>query len=113
MSGLLGYGACYPATHEADLLVLLGTDFPYTAFLPQARSIQVDHVQPGLAGARPSNSPSTAMWARPCAPSCRWSDRRQTAHSSTGCSTSTSARSSTPWTPTPTTSSVGARYTPS
>jgi pyruvate dehydrogenase (quinone) len=28
MSGLLGYGACYDAMHEADLLLLLGTDFP-------------------------------------------------------------------------------------
>ncbi len=43
MSGLLGYGACYEATHEADLLLLLGTDFPYDSFLPQARTIQVDH----------------------------------------------------------------------
>jgi len=43
MSGLLGYGACYDATHEADLLVLLGTDFPYDAFLPQRRTVQVDH----------------------------------------------------------------------
>jgi pyruvate dehydrogenase (quinone) len=43
MSGLLGYGACYEATHEADLLLLLGTDFPYDAFLPQARTIQIDH----------------------------------------------------------------------
>ncbi|MCU1464528.1 MAG: poxB [Actinomycetia bacterium] len=43
MSGLLGYGACYEATHEADLLLLLGTDFPYDNFLPQARTIQVDH----------------------------------------------------------------------
>ena len=43
MSGLLGYGACYDAMHEADLLVLLGTDFPYDAFLPQARTVQVDH----------------------------------------------------------------------
>ncbi|WP_433803367.1 pyruvate dehydrogenase [Actinomycetospora sp. CA-084318] len=42
MSGLLGYGACYEASHEADLLVLLGTDFPYDAFLPQARTVQVD-----------------------------------------------------------------------
>jgi pyruvate dehydrogenase (quinone) len=29
MSGLLGYGACYDATNDSDLLVLLGTDFPY------------------------------------------------------------------------------------
>jgi pyruvate dehydrogenase (quinone) len=38
MSGLLGYGACYEATHEADLLLLLGTDFPYDSALPQ-----IDH----------------------------------------------------------------------
>lgn len=43
MSGLLGYGACYEATQQADLLVLLGTDFPYDSFLPQARTVQVDH----------------------------------------------------------------------
>ncbi|MCK9247607.1 MAG: pyruvate dehydrogenase [Solirubrobacteraceae bacterium] len=43
MSGLLGYGACYEATHEADLLLLLGTDFPYDGFLPGERTIQVDH----------------------------------------------------------------------
>ena len=43
MSGLLGYGACYEAMHEADLLVLLGTDFPYDPFLPQSHTIQVDH----------------------------------------------------------------------
>jgi len=43
MSGLLGYGACYDATHQADLLLLLGTDFPYDAFLPQRRTVQVDH----------------------------------------------------------------------
>jgi pyruvate dehydrogenase (quinone) len=42
MSGLLGYGACYEATHEAELLVLLGTDFPYDTFLPQAHTVQVD-----------------------------------------------------------------------
>lgn len=43
MSGLLGYGSCYQATHQAELLLLLGTDFPYDAFLPQDRTIQVDH----------------------------------------------------------------------
>ncbi|GAA0350458.1 pyruvate dehydrogenase [Actinoallomurus spadix] len=43
MSGLLGYGAAYEAMHEADLLILLGTDFPYTAFLPEdVRTAQVD-----------------------------------------------------------------------
>jgi pyruvate dehydrogenase (quinone) len=43
MSGLLGYGACHDAMHEADLLVLLGTDFPYESFLPGRRTAQVDH----------------------------------------------------------------------
>ncbi|GAA2786942.1 pyruvate dehydrogenase [Crossiella cryophila] len=43
MSGLLGYGACFEAMHQADRVILLGTDFPYDNFLPQARTIQVDH----------------------------------------------------------------------
>ena len=43
MSGLLGYGACYDATHQADLLLLLGTDFPYDGFLPQRHTVQVEH----------------------------------------------------------------------
>ena len=42
MIGLLGYGACYDACHDADLLLMLGTDFPYDNFLPQAHTIQVD-----------------------------------------------------------------------
>jgi pyruvate dehydrogenase (quinone) len=43
MSGLLGYGAAYEAMHEADLLILLGTDFPYPEFLPKdVRIAQVD-----------------------------------------------------------------------
>ena len=43
MSGLLGYGACYDAMHAADRIVLLGTDFPYDHYLPQARTVQIDH----------------------------------------------------------------------
>lgn len=42
MTGLLGYGACHDAIHEADLVVLLGTDFPYEEFLPGQRTAQVD-----------------------------------------------------------------------
>ena len=51
MSGLLGYGACYEATHEADLLLLLGTDFPYRQFLPQKNTIQID-IDPSRLGRR-------------------------------------------------------------
>ncbi|MEJ5929020.1 pyruvate dehydrogenase [Corynebacterium sp. H128] len=42
MSGLLGYGACHDATNDADLLILLGTDFPYSEFLPKDNVAQVD-----------------------------------------------------------------------
>jgi pyruvate dehydrogenase (quinone) len=43
MSGLLGYGACYEAMHGCDLLLLLGTDFPYVQFMPTEPTIvQVD-----------------------------------------------------------------------
>ncbi|MCU1482768.1 MAG: pyruvate dehydrogenase [Subtercola sp.] len=35
MTGLLGYGAAHAGIHDADLLILLGTDFPYTQFLPE------------------------------------------------------------------------------
>ena len=43
MSGLLGWGAAYQAMQECDLLLLLGTDFPYDKFLPTKPKIaQVD-----------------------------------------------------------------------
>ncbi|APT91935.1 pyruvate dehydrogenase [Corynebacterium phocae] len=42
MSGLLGYGAAHDATHEADLLILVGTDFPYNDFLPTKNVAQID-----------------------------------------------------------------------
>lgn len=42
MSGLLGYGAAREAMYDADLLILLGTDFPYTDFLPTGNVAQVD-----------------------------------------------------------------------
>ena len=43
MSGLLGFGAAYGAMHETDLLLLLGTDFPYRAFLPDStKVVQLD-----------------------------------------------------------------------
>lgn len=51
MTGLLGYGACHAALHEADLLLLLGTDFPYVDFLPTDNNVQVD-VDPSHLGRR-------------------------------------------------------------
>ena len=43
LTGLIGGKAAYNAMHACDLLLLLGTDFPYEAFLPtKARVAQVD-----------------------------------------------------------------------
>ena len=43
MTGLLGWGAAYDAMHACDVLLLLGTDFPYEVFMPTSpRIAQVD-----------------------------------------------------------------------
>ncbi len=53
MTGLLGYGGCHDAINGADVLLMLGTDFPFTAFLPhtKVKTIQVDR-DPGKIGRR-------------------------------------------------------------
>ena len=61
MTGLLGFASGYKAIKEADVLLMLGTDFPYRQFYPDnATIIQVDidgshlgrraHVDLGLLG---------------------------------------------------------------
>ena len=43
MTGLLGWGGATEALADCDLLLMLGTDFPYRAFLPAGTTIiQVD-----------------------------------------------------------------------
>jgi pyruvate dehydrogenase (quinone) len=44
MTGLLGYGGAYKAMHDADLLLMLGTDFPFPEFLPGkgVTKVQID-----------------------------------------------------------------------
>jgi pyruvate dehydrogenase (quinone) len=44
MTGLMGYGGAYNALHEADLLLMLGTDFPFSEFLPgtSVKKVQID-----------------------------------------------------------------------
>jgi pyruvate dehydrogenase (quinone) len=52
MNGLLGFGGAYAAVHECDLLLLLGTDFPYENFLPtKTKIVQLD-IRPGRLGRR-------------------------------------------------------------
>ncbi|MGB7051576.1 MAG: thiamine pyrophosphate-dependent enzyme [Acidimicrobiales bacterium] len=51
MTGLLGYGGCWEAINHADVLLMLGTDFPFSDFLPHkdVKVIQVDR-DPGHLG---------------------------------------------------------------
>jgi len=43
LNGLLGNKSGFEAMHQADVLVMLGTDFPYSEFLPQkCKIIQID-----------------------------------------------------------------------
>jgi pyruvate dehydrogenase (quinone) len=53
MTGLLGYGGAYNAIQGADLLLLLGTDFPFSEFLPngKVKKVQID-VNPKHLGRR-------------------------------------------------------------
>jgi pyruvate dehydrogenase (quinone) len=52
MTGLLGLASAYKSMHEADVVLLLGTDFPYTSFMPEnTKIVQVDN-QPERLGRR-------------------------------------------------------------
>src|SRR5438128_2898685 len=44
MTGLIGYGGAYGAINEAELLLMLGTDFPFSEFLPgeHVKKVQID-----------------------------------------------------------------------
>jgi len=43
MTGLLGYGAAAEGMNDADVLIMLGTDFPYDQFLPDTFTVQVEN----------------------------------------------------------------------
>jgi pyruvate dehydrogenase (quinone) len=52
MTGLLGLPAAFHSMQESDLLLLLGTDFPYTQFMPtDCKIVQVD-IKPERIGRR-------------------------------------------------------------
>ncbi|GLB48197.1 thiamine pyrophosphate-dependent enzyme [Neptunitalea lumnitzerae] len=52
LNGLLGNKSGFKAMHEADLLVLLGTDFPYSDFLPEKNTIVQIDIKPENIGRR-------------------------------------------------------------
>ena len=43
MTGLLGYGAAAEGMNDADVLIMLGTDFPYDQFLTDTFTVQVEN----------------------------------------------------------------------
>jgi len=52
LTGLLGIPSAYHSMHECELLVLLGTDFPYTPFMPvENKIVQID-IKPENLGRR-------------------------------------------------------------
>src|SRR6266404_2312333 len=52
MSGLLGWGAAYKAMHACDVLLLLGTDFPYETFMPADPQVAQIDIRPERLGRR-------------------------------------------------------------
>lgn len=52
MTGLLGYGAAHAGIHDADLLLMLGTDFPYRQFLPDSVTTAQIDTDPAKLGRR-------------------------------------------------------------
>ena len=52
MTGLLGLPSAYHSMHEADVVLLLGTDFPYTAFMPADKKIIQIDIKPERLGRR-------------------------------------------------------------
>jgi pyruvate dehydrogenase (quinone) len=52
MTGLLGWGSAYQAMHGCEVLLLLGTDFPYDAFMPTAPKIVQVELRPERLGRR-------------------------------------------------------------
>lgn len=52
MTGLLGMTSGYDSMHEADVLLMLGTDFPYSPFLPEDNKIIQIDIRPNRLGRR-------------------------------------------------------------
>ena len=52
LTGLLGIPSAYQSMHECEMLVLLGTDFPYTPFMPVHNKIVQIDIKPENLGRR-------------------------------------------------------------
>ena len=52
MTGLLGLPSAYHSMHESDMVILLGTDFPYVPFIPQDKVLVQIDIKPERLGRR-------------------------------------------------------------
>src|SRR6201988_4322994 len=52
MTGFIGFSSGYAAMHACDMLLMLGTDFPYKQFLPTAARIAQVDIRPENLGRR-------------------------------------------------------------
>ncbi len=54
MTGLIGFASGYYAMKDCDVLLMLGTDFPYRQFYPEGKSVRVAQIdiRPGQIGRR-------------------------------------------------------------
>ncbi|CAJ48341.1 ubiquinone-dependent pyruvate dehydrogenase [Bordetella avium] len=52
MTGFIGFSSGYAAMHDCDLLLMLGTDFPYKQFLPEKIKIAQIDIRPEHLGRR-------------------------------------------------------------
>ena len=47
MTGLIGFSSGYYAMRDCDVLLMLGTDFPYRQFYPDSRDARIAQVDRG------------------------------------------------------------------
>ncbi|MDO1584947.1 ubiquinone-dependent pyruvate dehydrogenase [Rhizobium oryzicola] len=54
MTGLIGFSSGYYAMKDCDVLLMLGTDFPYRQFYPEGKSVRIAQIdiRPGQIGRR-------------------------------------------------------------
>ena len=70
MTGLIGFGGAYEAMEHCDLLILLGTDMPYSAWYPKKpRIIQLDIRGEHLGGRTRIDLGTSPRPCVPCSPS--------------------------------------------
>ena len=86
MTGLIGFSSGYYAMLDCDVLLMLGTDFPYRQFYPQGAGVRIAQVDIRAEHHRTPRTRSILAWWAMCgrrsAPCCRGSSRSADEHAS-------------------------------